>query len=79
MTARELIIKLMNEENFHLDDKIEVTLLDTRDDIEYDSSIINFDIQAAEDNTLFIHAQSGKLNGTNDNVIIKLPEENYGH
>ena len=79
MTGRELIKKLLDQEDFDIDDKIEVSLLDTRDDIEYDSSIVNFDIQVAEDNTLFIHAQSGKLNGTNDNVIIKLPEENYGY
>ena len=79
MTARELIQKLLDQENFDLDDKVEVTLLDTRDQIEYDPTIVNFDIQVAEDNALFIHAQSGKINGTNDTAIIKLPEENYGH
>ena len=79
MTARELIQKLLDQEDFDLDDKVEISLLDTRDQIEYDPTIVNFDIQVAEDNTLFIHAQSGKINGTNDTTIIKLPEENYGH
>ena len=79
MTVRELIKKLLNQDDFDLDDKVEVSLLDTREDIEYDPTIVNFDIQVAEDNTLFIHAQSGKINGSNDNTIIKLPEENYGY
>ena len=79
MTVRELIKKLLDQDDFDLDDKVEVSLLDTREDIEYDPTIVNFDIQVAEDNTLFIHAQSGKINGSNDNTIIKLPEENYGY
>ena len=78
MTARELIKKLLDQEDFDLDDKVEISLLDTRDH-EYDTAIVNFDIQVAEDNTLFIHAQSGRINGSNDNTIIKLPEENYGY
>ena len=78
MTARELIKKILDQEDFNLDDKIEISLLDTRDH-EYDSAIVNFDIAAAEDNTIFIHAQSGRINGSNDNTIIKLPEENYGY
>jgi hypothetical protein len=78
MTARELIKKILDQEDFNLDDKIEISLLDTRDH-EYDSAIVNFDIAAAEDNTIFIHAQSGRINGSNENTIIQLPEENYGH
>jgi len=78
MTARELIKKILDQEDFNLDDKIEISLLDTRDH-EYDSAIVNFDIKAAEDNTIFIHAQSGRINGSNENTIIQLPEENYGH
>ena len=78
MTGRELIKKIMDAENFDLDTKIEISLLNTSDH-EYDSAIVNFDIQVAEDNTLFIHAQSGRINGSNENTIIQLPEENYGH
>jgi len=78
MTGRELIKKMMDAENFDLDTKIEISLLNTSDH-EYDSAIVNFDIQVAEDNTLFIHAQSGRINGSNENTIIQLPEENYGH
>jgi len=78
VTGRELIKKIMDAENFDLDTKIEISLLNTSDH-EYDSAIVNFDIQVAEDNTLFIHAQSGRINGSNENTIIQLPEENYGH
>lgn len=74
MTGRELLKKLLNEEDFDLDDKIEVTLMDTRDTHDH-TEIINFDIKVAEDNTLFIHAQSGKINGSNENIIVNLPEE----
>ena len=74
MTGRELIKKLMNEEDFYLEDEVEVSLLDTRDHQEH-TDIVNFKIEVAEDNTLFIHAQSGKINGSNENIIINLPEE----
>jgi hypothetical protein len=77
VTGRELIKKIMDAENFDLDTKIEISLLNTTD--HDDSAIVNFDIQVAEDNTLFIHAQSGRINGSNENTIIQLPEENYGH
>ena len=74
MTGRELLKKLLNEEDFYLEDKVEVSLLDTRDHKEH-TEIVNFDIEVAENNTLFIHAQSGKVNGSNENTIINLPEE----
>jgi hypothetical protein len=74
MTGRELIKKLMNEKDFYLEDEVEVSLLDTRDHKEH-TDIVNFKIEVAENNTLFIHAQSGKINGSNENTIINLPEE----
>ena len=78
MTGRELIKKILDDEDFDLDRKVEVSLIDTRSSHDH-TEIVNFDIKVAEDNTLFIHAQSGRINGSNENTIIQLPEENYGH
>lgn len=74
MTGRELLKKLIDEEDFYLEDNVEVSLIDTRDTHDQ-TEIVNFDIQVAEDNTLFIHAQKGRINGSNENIIINVPEE----
>jgi hypothetical protein len=78
MTGRELIKKILDDEDFDLDRKVEVSLIDTRSSHDH-TEIVNFDIEVAEDNTLFVHAQKGRINRSNENTIINLPEENYGH
>tara|TARA_Y100000004_G_scaffold178301_1_gene220754 strand:+ start:397 stop:624 length:228 start_codon:yes stop_codon:yes gene_type:complete len=74
MTGRELIKKLIEIEDFDLEDDVEVSLIDTRDTHDH-TEIVNFDIQVAEQGTLFIHAQKGRIHGSNKNIIINCPEE----
>lgn len=70
MTGRELIKKIL-ESGSDLDEQIEITLQDMRDHREH-TEIINYPVSSVQDDTIYIRAEQGRIDGEKYNAIVNL-------